>query len=278
MEPVKGENGRLTYVPTGEPDVLIEADHILMAIGQDNHCPWIERDLGLEFDKWDCPVLDEVTFQSTHPKVFFGGDSAFGPENIIWASAHAHQAAISIHLFCQGKDLKQDRPPRGVNLLSTKMGVHEWAYDAEHDASVRNLVPLVEQQTALADVKVEVELGFDPALAAAEAQRCLNCDVQTVFTEKLCIECDACVDICPMDSISFVNNADESQLRLRLSAPALNTEQDLYVSTDLPTGRVMVKDEDVCLHCGLCAERCPTNAWDMQRSIVHVPQLGSFAE
>ncbi|MCH1551627.1 MAG: 4Fe-4S dicluster domain-containing protein, partial [Pseudomonadales bacterium] len=151
-------------------------------------------------------------------------------------------------------------------------------YDAEHDASVRNLVPLVEQQTALADVKVEVELGFDPALAAAEAQRCLNCDVQTVFTEKLCIECDACVDICPMDSISFVNNADESQLRLRLSAPALNTEQDLYVSTDLPTGRVMVKDEDVCLHCGLCAERCPTNAWDMQRSIVHVPQLGSFAE
>jgi formate dehydrogenase beta subunit len=278
VEPVKGENGRLTYVPTGEPDVLIEADHILMAIGQDNHCPWIERDLGLEFDKWDCPVLDEVTFQSTHPKVFFGGDSAFGPENIIWASAHAHQAAISIHLFCQGKDLKQDRPPRGVNLLSTKMGVHEWAYDAEHDASVRNLVPLVEQQTALADVKVEVELGFDPALAAAEAQRCLNCDVQTVFTEKLCIECDACVDICPMDSISFVNNADESQLRLRLSAPALNTEQDLYVSTDLPTGRVMVKDEDVCLHCGLCAERCPTNAWDMQRSIVHVPQLGSFAE
>ena len=278
VEPVKGENGRLTYVATGEPDVLIEADHILMAIGQDNHCPWIERDLGLEFDKWDCPVLDAVTFQSTHPKVFFGGDSAFGPENIIWASAHAHQAAISIHLFCQGKDLKQDRPPRGVNLLSTKMGVHEWAYDAEHDASVRNLVPLVEQQTALADVKVEVELGFDPALAAAEAQRCLNCDVQTVFTEKLCIECDACVDICPMDSISFVNNADESQLRLRLSAPALNTEQDLYVSTDLPTGRVMVKDEDVCLHCGLCAERCPTNAWDMQRSIVHVPQLGSFAE
>jgi len=276
--PVKGDDGRLSYVPSGEPDVFVECDHVLMAIGQDNHCPWIERDVGLEFDKWDCPVLDEVTFQATNPKIFFGGDSAFGPENIIWASAHAHQAAISIHLFCQGRDLKENRPPEGINLVSTKMGVHEWAYDAEHDPSSRHLVPLVEKQTALSNIKVEVELGFDAVLGEQEAQRCLNCDIQTVFTDNLCIECDACIDICPMDSISFVRNADEEELRVGLQAPALNLEQDLYVSTDLPTGRVMVKDEDVCLHCGLCAERCPTNAWDMQRSVVHVPQLGSFAE
>ncbi len=277
VKPVE-EDGRLKYIPSGEPDVFIEADHILMAIGQDNHCPWIERDIGMEFDKWDCPILDEITFQSTNPKVFFGGDSAFGPENIIWAAAHAHQAAISIHLLCQGKDLKKDRPAEGLNLLSTKMGMHEWAYDAEHDPAMRKIVPLVEKKAALANVKVEVELGFDIELGAAEAQRCLNCDVQTVFTDNLCIECDACVDICPMDCISFVDNAEEEDLRVRLMAPAANAEQDLYLSGELPTGRVMVKDEDVCLHCGLCAERCPTNAWDMQRSVVHVPQLGSFAE
>ena len=278
VAPVKGEDGRLTYEATGEEDVFMEADHILMAIGQDNHCPWIERDVGMQFDKWDCPVLDDVTFQSTNEKVFFGGDSAFGPENIIWASAHAHQAAISIHLYCQGKDLKKDRPEDGVNLVSTKMGVHEWAYDAVHDPSVRNLVPLADQTNALSDIKTEVELGFDRKLAEQEAQRCLNCDVQTVFTENLCIECDACVDICPMDSISFIGNSDEAELRLALTAPAANSEQDLYVSEELKTSRVMVKDEDVCLHCGLCAERCPTNAWDMQKSVVHVPQLGSFRE
>ena len=274
---IKGEDGRYTYEPSGEPDVFIECDHVLMAIGQDNHCPWIERDLGIEFDKWDCPVLDEETLQSQHPKVFFGGDSAFGPENIIWASAHAHKAAISIHLFCQGKDLKVDRPPEGVNLLSTKMGVHEWAYDSEHDPSARHLVPHADPARALKDVKMEVELGFDAALGAKEAQRCLNCDVQTVFTENLCIECDACVDICPMDCITFTPNAEEEPLRDMLTAPALNTEQDLYVSESLKTGRVMVKDEDVCLHCGLCAERCPTNARDMQRSVIHVPQLGSYS-
>ncbi len=278
VEPVQGDDGRLKYVPTGEDDVFIEADHVLMAIGQENHCPWIERDIGIEFDKWDCPVLDETTLQSTNPKVFFGGDSAFGPENIIWASAHAHQAAISIHLYCQGGDLKKDRPPEGLNLISQKMGVHEWAYDSEHDGSERFLVPHVEKQKALSNIKVEVELGFDQALGAREAQRCLNCDVQTVFSEKLCIECDACVDICPMDCISFTDNAEEEQLRTMLIAPAENTEQDLYVSQSLKTGRVMVKDEDVCLHCGLCAERCPTNAWDMQKSVVHVPQLGSYAE
>ena len=278
VKPVQGENGRLRYEPTGEPDVYMECDHVLMAIGQENHCPWIERDIGLEFDKWDCPVLDETTFQSTHPKVFFGGDSAFGPENIIWASAHAHQAAISIHLFCQGKDLKADRPPPGVNLVSQKMGVHQWSYDAEHDAAKRYIVPHANKTKALENIKVEVELGFDARLGLKEAQRCLNCDVQTVFTENLCIECDACVDICPMDCITFTANAEEPELRASLMAPAENAEQDLYVSEDLPTGRVMVKDEDVCLHCGLCAERCPTNAWDMQKSFIHTPQLGSYAQ
>jgi len=278
VRPVKAADGRLTYEPTGEPDEFMECDNVLMAIGQDNYCPWIERDIGIEFDRWDCPKLDDVTLQSTHPKVFFGGDAAFGPENIIWASAHAHRAAISIHLCCQGRDLRNDRPPEGVNLLSQKMGIHEWSYDSEHDPAKRVPVPHAEKVRALADIKVEVELGFDRELAAREAQRCLNCDVQTVFTDRLCIECDACVDICPMDCISFTENADEQTLRTRLSAPADNLQQALYVSGALPTGRVMVKDEDVCVHCGLCAERCPTNAWDMQKSIVHIPQLGSYAE
>jgi formate dehydrogenase (NADP+) beta subunit len=277
VTPVKGDDGRLRYEPTGETEYM-ECDHVLMAIGQENHCPWIERDLGIEFDKWDCPILDRDTLQSSHPKVFFGGDSAFGPENIIWASAHAHKAAISIHLFLQGKDLKADRPPEGVNLLSQKMGMHEWSYDSEHDPAKRYLVPHADKAKALSNIKVEVELGFDRELGAREAQRCLNCDVQTVFTDNLCIECDACVDICPMDCISFTENAEEAALRQRLTAPALNTDQDLYVSGELATGRVMVKDEDVCVHCGLCAERCPTGAWDMQKSIIHVPQLGSFAE
>jgi len=278
VTPVKGEDGRLRYEPSGEPDVFMECDHVLMAIGQENHCPWIERDIGIEFDKWDCPILDEDTLQSSNPKVFFGGDSALGPENIIWASAHAHKAAISIHLMLSGQDIKRDRPAPGVNLLSTKMGMHEWSYDAEHDPAKRYLVPHADKDKALSNIKVEVELGFDRELGAREAQRCLNCDVQTVFTDNLCIECDACVDICPMDCITFTDNADEPELRSRLTAPALNTDQDLYVSGALATGRVMVKDEDVCVHCGLCAERCPTNAWDMQRSVVHVPQLGSFAE
>ena len=278
VKPVEDDNGRLKYVPSGEPDVFMEADHILMAIGQDNHCPWIERDVGIEFDKWDCPVLDEETLQTTNEKVFFGGDAAFGPENIIWASAHAHRAAISIHLFCQGKDLKRDRPPEGVNLVSQKMGMHEWSYDSHHDPAKRYLVPHADKKQSLKNIKMEVELGFDRQLGFKEAQRCLNCDAQTVFTDNLCIECDACVDICPMDCITFAGNGEEEELRDRLMASAANVEQDLYVSGDLKTGRVMVKDEDVCLHCGLCAERCPTNAWDMQKSVVHIPQLGSYAE
>ena len=277
VKPVETD-GRMRYVPTGEPDVFIKADHILMAIGQENHCPWIERDLGIEFDKWDCPIIDDESLQSTHEKIFFGGDSAFGPENIIWASAHAHKAAISIHLFCQGKDPKLERPPEMVNLISQKMGLHEWSYDAEHDPTLRHIVPHADLKRSLDNIKVEVELGFDKDLGFKEAQRCLNCDVQTVFTEKLCIECDACVDICPLDCITFRPNAEEDELRNGLTAPAENLEQDLYVSDILPTDRVMVKDEDLCLHCGLCAERCPTNAWDMQKSIIHLPQLSSYAE
>ena len=278
VKPVPDGRGRYRYEPSGEPDVVMECDHVLMAIGQENHCPWIERDIGLEFDKWDCPILDEDTLQSSHPKIFFGGDSALGPENIIWASAHAHKAAISIHLMCQGKDIKKDRPPEIVNLISQKMGVHQWSYDAEHDDAKRFVVPHANKRKALDNIKIEVELGFDARLGLKEAQRCLNCDVQTVFTENLCIECDACVDICPMDCITFIENAEEPDLRASLTAPAENTEQDVYVSEVLATtGRVMVKDEDVCLHCGLCAERCPTNAWDMQKSVIHTPQLGSYA-
>ncbi|MCZ6617871.1 MAG: 4Fe-4S dicluster domain-containing protein, partial [Gammaproteobacteria bacterium] len=275
VKPLEGEDGRLRYVPSGEPDVFLKADHILMAIGQENHCPWIERDIGIEFDKWDCPILDEITLQSTHPKIFFGGDSAFGPENIIWASAHAHQAAISIHLYCSGGDIKNDRPAEGLNLISQKMGMHEWSFDSEHDPSLRFPVPHADRNQSLSNIKIEVELGFDVALGMKEAQRCLNCDIQTVFVDDLCIECDACVDICPMDCITFTENHEENVLRNKLMAPATNLEQDLYVSGELKTGRVMVKDEDVCVHCGLCAERCPTNAWDMQKSVIHIPQLGA---
>ena len=275
VKPVEGDGGRLKYVPSGEPDVFMKADHVLMAIGQENHCPWIERDIGIEFDKWDCPILDEITLQSTEPKIFFGGDSAFGPENIIWASAHAHQAAISIHLYCQGGDVREDRPAEGLNLISQKMGMHEWSYDSEHDPSLRFPVPHADQAQSLSNIKIEVELGFDIELGMKEAQRCLNCDIQTVFVDSLCIECHACVDICPMDCITFTENAQETVLRTQLTASAENLEQDLYVSGELGTGRVMVKDEDVCVHCGLCAERCPTNAWDMQKSVIHIPQLGS---
>ncbi len=263
------ENGKRTLIPTGEPDVFIEADDVIMAIGQDNHCPWIERDLGIEFGKWDIPVLDKTTFQSTLPKVFFGGDAALGPENIITAVAQAHQAAISIDLFCRGLDVHQ-RPAPMTNLVSQKMGIHEWSYDSPVVIDQRYLVPHADKTTSLQDRRVEVELGFDQPTGFKEAQRCLNCDVQTVFTTNRCIECDACVDICPTSCITFTTNSEEEELRLQLSAPALNTTQDLYVSDQLPTQRVMVKDEDVCLHCGLCAERCPTGAWDMMKYLYNV--------
>jgi NADPH-dependent glutamate synthase beta subunit-like oxidoreductase len=265
----RDEKGRRKLVPTGEPEQFFECDDVLVAVGQENAFPWIERDVGLEFDKWDMPVVDDVTMQSSNPKVFFGGDAAFGPKNIIWAVAHGHQAAISIHQLCQGEDLK-NRPSPLVNLSSQKMGIHEWSYDNDVSLDLRFKVPHREKVQALRDIKAEVELGFDLELAYAEAERCLNCDVQTVFTDNLCIECDACVDICPVDCITFTGNAPEADLRNHLNAPAHNMTQALYVSGELKTTRVMVKDEDVCLHCGLCAERCPTGAWDMQRFLLDV--------
>lgn len=256
--------GGLTSVPTGQDPVFMECDHVLLAIGQENAFPWIERDIGVTFDEWDMPVLNETTLQSTHPSVFFGGDSALGPKNIIWAAAHGHQAAISIHNLCQGVPVT-DRPPPTVTLASQKMGIHEWSYENDITNAKRYLVPHADKEKALKDRKLEVELGFDEELAFQEAARCLNCDVQTVFDGPKCIECDSCVDICPMDCISFIPNGTEDDLRTRLIAPAENTEQDLYVSAELKTKRVMVKDEDLCLHCGMCAERCPTTAWDMQK-------------
>lgn len=267
------DDGRRRLVPTGEADIHIECDDVLVAIGQENAFPWIERDLDLEFNNWGMPAVDQVTMQSSLPNVFFGGDSAFGPKNIIWAVAHGHQAAISIDRFCQGRDVT-DRPPPLVNLVSQKMGIHEWSYDNDVALDQRFKVPMRDQVVAMKDIRVEVELGFDKRLGYLEAERCLNCDIQTVFTDQLCIECDACVDICPMDCISFTENGEEEELRPRLRVPALDLEQDLYVSGALNTGRVMVKDEDVCLHCGLCAERCPTGAWDMQKFLLDMAQAG----
>ena len=256
--------GRRSLVATGAPDVFIECDDVLVAVGQENAFPWIERDCGIEFDRHGLPVLDAATMQSTRPEVFFGGDAAFGPKNIITAVAHGHEAAVSIDRFLHGEDVRK-RPAPHVNLMSQKMGIHEWSYDNAISNDVRYKVPWAAAEKTLASIEVEVELGFDTATALKEAERCLNCDVQTVFTAPACIECDACVDICPMDCITFTANGEEAELRTRLSAPATNLEQDLYVSSPVKTGRVMVKDEDVCLHCGLCAERCPTGAWDMQK-------------
>ena len=264
VTPETDAEGRRKMVPTGEEPVVVPCDDVLCAIGQENHFPWIERDIGLEFGEWDMPVVDKETFQSTNPKVFFGGDAAFGPENIIWAVAHGHQAAISIDSFCQQKDVR-DRPAPDVTLVSQKMGMHEWSYHNDISNDERYLVPHADKSFTLKDIKMEVELGFDEQLAFDEAMRCLNCDVQTVFEDVKCIECDACVDVCPVDCINFIENSPEAELRQNLRVPAKDIEQDLYVSDILPTGRSMIKDEDVCLHCGLCAERCPTAAWDMQQ-------------
>jgi NADPH-dependent glutamate synthase beta subunit-like oxidoreductase/ferredoxin len=274
VEAVYHEDGRRELVPTGEDLVFMECDDVLMAIGQENSFPWIERDTGVAFGEWDMPVVDELTYRTTHPKVFIGGDAALGPENIITAVAHGHQAAISIDLFCRGEDVNQ-RPAPGTNLVSQKMGVHEWTYDNSIESDPRYVVPLVQKDKALSDRKLEVELGFDEATGFREAQRCLNCDVQTIFDAPKCIECDACVDICPTDCITFTPPAEEeAELRRRLSAPATNLAQDLYIADGLRTRRVMVKDEDVCLHCGLCAERCPTQAWDMQKFLYNVTKAG----
>ena len=265
--------GQRKLVPTGDPDAFFECDDVLIAVGQENAFPWIERDCGVAFDKWGLPVLDANTFQSSLPHVFFGGDAAFGPKNIITAVAHGHEAAVSIDKLLSGEDVRQ-RPAPTVNLMSQKMGIHEWSYHNETSLDERFKVPWAQAEKALASIKVEVELGFDAATAFKEAQRCLNCDVQTVFSTSLCIECDACMDICPTDCITFTADGEEPQLRQRLKAPALNLAQSLYVSGGLKTGRVMVKDEDVCLHCGLCAERCPTGAWDMQKFLLKTTQAG----
>ena len=274
---VYDDKGKRTLVPTGEEPAFYPCDEVLVAIGQENSFPWIEKDAGIEFDDWGMPVLNPQTFQSSCSKVFFGGDSAFGPENIITAVAHGHQAAVSIDLFCEGKSVNE-RPAPGSSLISQKMGIHEWSYDNGVTNDERKIVPLVELTSALQNRTLEVELGFDVKTAFAEAERCLNCDVQTVFVDDKCIECDACVDICPTDCINFIENDEETELRQKLKAKANNLDQDLYVSEDLKTGRVMVKDEDVCLHCGLCAERCPTAAWDMQQYYYEVTKAAPLCQ
>src|SRR5215204_5480253 len=274
VKAVRDDKGRRNLVPTGEPDEHVPCDDVLIAVGQENSFPWIERDVGIEFDKWGMPKVDSKTMRSSNPRVFFGGDSAFGPKNIIWAVAHGHEAALSIDKMCRGEDINA-RPQPAVQIFSQKMGIHEWSYDNDIAPDKRYRVPLRDKVVALRDIKAEVELGYDLELALKEAHRCLNCDVQTVFTSSLCIECDACVDICPMDCITFTANGEEADLRTRLQAPSPRPEQDLYLADGLKTGRVMVKDEDVCLHCGLCAERCPTGAWDMQKYLIDMTHAGT---
>ena len=269
---VAGEDGRLKKKVKGT--TMIPCDAVILAIGQETAFPWIERDIGIEFNEWDEPLVDRTTFESSRPGVFFGGDAAWGPENIIWAVEHGHQAAISIHQLCQDLPL-EDRPARGMNLVSQKMGLHEWSYSNDYDEAERQKMQHVALKERLKTLSVEVEEGFDLEQTLQEAERCLNCDVQTHFTGPLCIECDACIDICPLSCLTITANGDEDDLRTRLTAPALNLEQDIYVSEGLPqTARVMVKDEDLCIHCGLCAERCPTAAWDMRQFDLKVPYAG----
>ncbi|MGB5543495.1 MAG: FAD-dependent oxidoreductase [Gammaproteobacteria bacterium] len=270
MEYDLDDKGRITESRVVGQETL-PCDDVVLAIGQDNAFPWIERDLGIEFDKWDVPAVDETTFQSTRPGVFFGGDSAFGPKNIIWAVEHGHQAAVSIHRHCFGEAL-DERLPVTMNLSSRKMGIHEWSYQNDYNASERRLMPHVDLKERFRKLDIEVELGFSAEQAAHEVQRCLNCDVQTVFAENLCIECDACIDICPTDCLTMTADGTEEELRNSLKAPADNPEQALFASGPLKyTGRLMIKDENLCVHCGLCAERCPTAAWDMQKSGFNFP-------
>jgi NADPH-dependent glutamate synthase beta subunit-like oxidoreductase/ferredoxin len=259
--------------------VFFPCDDVILAIGQENAFPWIERDIGIQFGEWDMPVVDRVTMQCTLPGVFFGGDAAWGPENIIWAVAHGHAAAISIHNLCESVPVTE-RPPEGMNLVSMKMGIHEWSYSNDYNPALRQKMTHVDLAARFRELGIEVELGFDPDQTAREVERCLNCDIQTHFTTELCIECDACIDVCPVDCLTIARNGDdEAKLRLRLTAPALNLDQPLFASSGLPhTGRLMMKDEDLCLHCGLCAERCPTAAWDMRKSDVLLPYAGRPVE
>jgi formate dehydrogenase beta subunit len=255
-------------------EVFFPADDVILAIGQENSFPWIERGIGIEFGKWDMPVVDQITMQSTRPGVFFGGDSAFGPKNIIWAVEHAHQAAISIHNYCERIPVT-DRPPQSMNLISQKMGISEWSYHNDYNPAPRQKMKHVDLVQRFEKLNIEVELGFTAEQTACEVERCLNCDIETEFTAKLCIECDACIDVCPVQCLTITRDGGEMELRTRLSAPALNLDQDLYTSSPLPqTARIMVKDEDVCVHCGLCAERCPTAAWDMQKFQLLIPYAG----
>ncbi len=255
--------------------VVVPCDDVILAIGQENAFPWIERDLGIEFGEWDMPVVNETTFQCSRPGVFFGGDAAWGPKNIIWAVAHGHEAAISIDNYCSGVAL-EERPAKGLNLVSAKMGMNEWRYHNDYNPSPRQQMTHVDLTERFSSLNLEVELGFSAAQTAREAQRCLNCDIQTGFTASACIECDACVDICPVQCLTITRNGDEADLRTRLSAPSVNLDQALFVSAPLPqTGRVMVKDENVCVHCGLCAERCPTAAWDMEEFTLISPYAGA---
>ena len=276
MEYTIDEKGRIDRGKAVD-EVAIPCDDVILAIGQDNAFPWIERDIGIDFNEWDCPVVDETTMMCSREGVFFGGDAAFGPLNIIWAVAHGHEAAISIDKYCQGEEIT-DRLPTGINLSSQKMGMHEWSYSNDYDPAARRLMPHVDLKERFKKIDIEVELGFTAEQTIQEVERCLNCDMQTVFSAKLCIECDACIDICPVNCLTITENGDEDDLRSRLSAPAENHEQALYVSASLPqTGRVMVKDEDLCVHCSLCAERCPTGAWDMQKSTILIPYAADEA-
>ncbi len=276
MEYNVDENGRIDR-GTIVGEKLIACDDVILAIGQENAFPWIERDIGIEFDQWEVPVVDETTFQSTRDGVFFGGDAAFGPLNIIWAVEHGHQAAISIDKYVNGESL-EERPPVGMNLASTKMGIHEWSFSNDYDPAARRIVPHVDLKERFEKLDIEVELGFSAEQFVTEVERCLNCDIQTVFTDSLCIECDACIDICPVDCLTITQAGTEEELRTRLTAPAENPEQDLFVSGPLPqTGRAMIKDEDLCVHCGLCAERCPTAAWDMQKFSLKKPYAAGEA-
>jgi NADPH-dependent glutamate synthase beta subunit-like oxidoreductase len=268
--------GKATSTVTGT--VILPCDTVILAIGQENAFPFIERDpntgLGIQFDKWDMPVVDKTTFQSTRPGVFFGGDAAFGPQNIIWAVAHGHEAAISIDAHCHGKSLTE-RPKTGMNLVSQKMGLHEWSYHNDYSTAKRTPMKHVDLVERFKSLSKEVELGFDAEQTAREVQRCLNCDVQTKFTDHQCIECDACIDVCPVLCLTITPNGDEPELRKQLTVPALNAGQSLFASGPLPqTRRIMVKDEDLCVHCGLCAERCPTGAWDMQKLELTIPKAG----
>ncbi|MDR3689528.1 MAG: FAD-dependent oxidoreductase [Fimbriimonas sp.] len=262
-------DGKLVQTSIGR--VTVPCDTVVLAIGQDNAFPWIERNIGLEFGKWDMPVVDPKTFMSTREGVFFGGDAAFGPLNIIWAVEHGHQAAISIHRFCMGLPVTE-RPLNQFSLRSTKMGLHEWSYSNDYSGATRQKMRHIELTARFQNMTTEVEQGFTPEQTKQEVERCLNCDVQTHFTDSLCIECDACIDICPVDCLTIAPDAEESELRTRLTATATQMDQALFVSGGLKqTGRVMVKDENVCLHCGLCAERCPTFAWDMRKFTLQLP-------